>query len=117
MREGAARGSPRLPTRPPGSGAVQGRKWHPLGKVIEHGLVELPHRAEGEVIEMRAQDFPQRTLTPQLLPDLAEQPAAELLCLVHQEGQHHQHGEHHRKVLLPVPIVVFVVGTPDSSAY
>ena len=48
-------------------------------------------------------------VAPQLLPDRAEQPAAELLRLVHQEGQHHQHGEHHRQVLLPVPVVVFVV--------
>jgi hypothetical protein len=33
---------------------VQGRKRHLFGKVVEYGLIELPHRAEGEVIKVRA---------------------------------------------------------------
>ena len=90
-------------------GGVKGRKRHLFGKIVENGLVELPHRTEDEVTKMRAEVVPQRTLASQLLPHRAEQPAAELLRLIDQESQHHQHGEDHRQVLLPVTVVVFVV--------
>ena len=90
---------------------IQCRCGDLLGQIIEHDLVEVPHRLENEVPEVRPQMVPQRPLAPQFLPKGLEQRAAELLDLIDQERQHHQHGEDHRQVLLAVAIIVFEVVT------
>ena len=85
------------------------RQRHLFGSVVENDFVEVSHRAEAEMAEVGPQVVPQGTLASQLLPHRPEQSTAELLCLVHQEGQHHQHGEHHRQVLLAMAVVVLEV--------
>ena len=86
---------------------IQRRGGQFLGQVVQNDLVEMLHRGECEVAEVRSQVVPQRSFGFQLFPHRTKQRAAELLCLVHQESQHHQHGKHHRQVLRAVTKVVF----------
>jgi hypothetical protein len=75
-------------------------------------LVQLLHGAECERVKQVPQLFPERTfIAPPLLPGGLEQGTAQLLGLVHQEGEHHQQGQHHRQVLRAVSVVVFQVVT------
>jgi len=59
-----------------------------FAEVVENDLVEVAHRAEEAMAEVGPQMVPQRALAAQLLPDRAEQRAAGLLDLIHEEGQH-----------------------------
>lgn len=64
-------------------------------RIVEHDLVELPHRPKGEVPEVRSQPFPEYPLATHFRPYGLEEWAAELLDLVDEERQHHEHGKDH----------------------
>ncbi len=54
---------------PTGSlGAVQPRRRQFLGQIVQYDLVEMPHRGEGKMAEVRSQVVPQCSLGPQLFP-------------------------------------------------
>ena len=47
---------------------VRCRGGEVLGQIIEHDLVEVPHRLEDQVTEVRAQIVPERSFGSQFLP-------------------------------------------------
>ena len=69
--------------------------------------VDRPHRIEFQHTEQASDHSPQFRLRPQLLPDPAKQPAAQLLDLIDQEGQHHQ--QHQRRGQIPASVAVIVL--------
>jgi hypothetical protein len=68
--------------------------------------VERPHRIKFQHTEQASDHSPQFHLRPQFLPDPAEQPAAQLLDLIDQEGQHHQQNQNRGQIPASVAVIV-----------
>src|SRR5690606_22011335 len=59
---------------------------HAFAQVVQHHFIQMPHRRELEVPEVRSQIVPQCAFAAIFLPDGLEQLAAALLSLVNQKG-------------------------------
>ena len=68
--------------------------------------MELLHRRELEMTEVRTLVIPQRSSGDSLLTNRLEQRATEFLRLVDQECQHHQHHEERRQILFAMPKIM-----------
>src|SRR5271168_4770321 len=59
------------------------------------GRQQVRPGVEPEAAKEGANLFPEMALGPRLVPGRLEQRAAQLLRLIHQEGEHHQQSQHH----------------------
>ena len=75
---------------------------YPESNAPENGL----HGGDRKTVKYVAHLFPKRPFAPSFPPCLTEQPAAQLLRLIHQKGQHHQCYKDSAQVLLAQPVIV-----------
>ena len=78
---------------------------------IDHHTEDRLHRINQVHAENIAHQFPERPFAAKLCPCSLEKPAAHLLHLINQKGEHHEDGEHGAEILLAETVIVSKVIT------
>ena len=90
---------------------IEGQLGSGFLPAIKQRFEQVLHGVQRIIIEQGSHALPQPALAAHLGPYRLEQRTAQLLDLIHQEGQHHQQGKYHREVLVAMTKIVLELVT------